>query len=160
MEKFPIAMVRTDFACKAALTVLKDFDKIPEDPQIIEQHIKTVMKPIKKFFEEIHQFSFLIKPLVEECLINEKDNIPGQPKKQCVILEFLNTQINIDTFFERTVRTKEVLQNTCREFLNFFGSIKASLSPSALVAYNKAWEELRSQKNSQTEKQSTPVAAA
>ncbi len=69
---YPLGVIRMDLAGKAALKVLQELSKPGVDEQtVVKEQMHYILTPIKQFFEVIHSYGSIIKPLVKDSLEND-----------------------------------------------------------------------------------------
>jgi len=146
MANRPIAIVRTVYAGKQAKDILNNLSTIADKPEAVVAQIRNVLAPVKEFFDTIHQFAFLVEPLVTESLVEDQYVTQKLNIKESLLLEFLQTkQAKLETFFEERVTTKAKLRDVCLEFSIFFSDLKKNFTKDTIDAYKKVVEELKKQ---------------
>jgi len=145
----PVGVMRMDLSYNAACKVLKDLPNAPEDKKYISGQIALLLEPVKQFFDIIQSYSGMIRPLVEESLLNiaptdHTKHQPTKPAKKVYILDFFDSPKDAATYFDSAIQTKADLKVACFEFLTFFRDLKASLTADAIKAYDGLRQQLKS----------------
>jgi hypothetical protein len=136
----PTCVLRTEFACNVAHKMLQELPTMPEDRVIILGKIQSLLSSIRQFFVQIHNFAYLIRPVIEESLLGDVQDkiIRAQLKKNSALLNFLDCSAHEQsTFFEFWVQNKEKLKDAGTEIITFFGDLMESISPETRDEYLK-----------------------
>ncbi len=133
----PIGTLRMNLAYNSAKKTLAELHTLQDTPQEITAKMTILLAPVEEFFSIIQSFSSVIKPLVEESLL-EKDatgNYVYPRNKRVYLLDFFKTTGGASAFFKSNVTTKKALEDVCEEFRTFFANLNASLSEESKKSY-------------------------
>lgn len=153
-EERPMAVVRTRVASANAVKTQKAIEILvkaqppkdrsgkvmyfateAEESAFIAGNLKLLIDPIRKFFEEVHQYGHLITPIITESL--------GNNSKNSFLIKFFQTKSDIGAFFEKEVKSVEDLNCACEEFHTVFSDVFASLSEKARKEYERVMDIIK-----------------
>lgn len=159
-EKKPAIVLRTESAYDIAKKTLElldnleiknkttEFDekKTEEELAFILKCKDNLLKPINKFFESIHKYSSLLKPLVEKILI--QNNLKCDKENPSFILNFFDVDANkASSFFEEVLIDKDSIIKACKEFLILFSTVNNNISEKAKHQAYELYQKFISTKN-------------
>jgi hypothetical protein len=150
---FPITMVRVKCSEQQARTVQKKIQahlntqqrSIAQDQKVIQEQLKSVIEPVKQFFDLIRNYKDVAQPLVKECLATQPYRT-GKTPDQSLLYQFFNKQGSIDTLALQEVKSIEDLTILCNDIISLCGCIMKSTSPRSKAAFEKIMKELNNKK--------------
>ncbi len=149
----PVCILRIDLTNRAALATLKALDVATDGKDIFSQKMGAILEPLKQFFDVIQQYSFMVRPLVEESLFGKEAATHASAEqrakfvKDSLLLQFFESKSNdVVNFFEKHIACKEDLKKACSEVLIFFADLKSSLSDATMQQYRAFITELKKPK--------------
>lgn len=150
---FPITMVRVKCSEQQARTVQKKIQahlnmqqrSIAQDQKLIQEQLKSVIEPVKQFFDLIRNYKDVAQPLVKECLATQPYRT-GKTPDQSLLYQFFNKQGSIDTLAQQEVKSIEDLTILCNDIISLCGCIMKSTSPRSKAAFEKIMKELNNKK--------------
>jgi len=151
LEAKPIVTARMKNALKSIENVLEKLEthkittstnqnktqqaKYNIDSKTLAEYIEQILKPIKQFFEVIHENTFVVKPLV-------KKSLPDSPNS--ILIKFFDAKPSeVDTYLEKNLKTAEELEVACLDFSKFLGNIEHHLSKQAKTEYEKLVQKIK-----------------
>lgn len=159
-QGFPFALARMKLSNRAAHKtdkllnhhddVTKTDNKNIDDATLIKEQLHTIFEPIKDFFAEIRQCSFLIKPLIEKSL-------PEKILKKSYIMKFMHSSSAVLEFFEHEITTKEKLNDVCQEIKTFLTDVEDNVSEETQKIYHEFVQEVKRAKQTGAVIQKTPL---
>lgn len=147
--------VRVILSADNAKVVLRGLDKfamIPKDKQqkIEDRFVRKlrdiIVTPVQEFFELLHQFRILLKPIVRESFSGTDINFETSLLRKFLAL----SKKEIKNFFVSNVKTRNDLYGACKEFEVLFGDLEATFSDEFSIG--REW--LKDQKEREAEKDS------
>ncbi len=169
LQGSPIGIVRMDIAYKTALKVLTELNKLEaqvetkaidaaQEKVFLSTQMSSILAPVKEFFDEVHSYVGIIKPLIFESLMGKVRNVQTvqdaliKDEKDCLFLKFFQSPESATNFFETFVKTRADLRLACNEFIVFFKDMRKNLSPKAIDAYRKMIDEIKKNQKTATPK--------
>ena len=145
LEVDPLIVVRMEKAYAATLKAAHETSVSGKnDKQFVAEQIKSILAPVKQFFGKIREFGSMVRPLVEKSLLSGGVSMDAHiDRANCLILKFLESKDDTDTFFVKNVNTRDELIGACVEFATFFEDIRTSLSDNVKKAYYATLEKLK-----------------
>ena len=173
-EKDPAPIVRTKISCARAAATIKAIDTIQKEYEtrmlclqqtqepalnqyfasnteeclFIQGQLRSLIDPMRQFFDVIRQHKTIVTPIITESL-----GITTQNDCKSWLLKFFETKENVSIFFDKAITTIDALKEACLEFIKVFGDINASLSERAKKACDDIIRKMQeAQKQSQKQK--------
>jgi hypothetical protein len=173
-EKDPTPIVRTKISGARAAATIKTIDTLQKEyetrmqsPQqtqeliskqyfatnteeslFIQGQLRSLIDPMRQFFDVIRQHKTIVTPIITESL-----GITVQNDCKSWLLKFFETKENVSVFFDKAITTIDALKEACLEFIKVFGDINASLSERAQKACDDIIRKMQeAQKQSQKQK--------
>ncbi len=136
---------------KTVLNSLNKFEALPRakkeklEDRVVRKLRSIIVIPVQEFFELLHQYRILLKPIVRESFAGT-----GIEFKTSLLYKFLrSSKKEIKSFFISNVKTKDDLHSACEEFKVLFGDLEITFPDIFLGA--REW--LKDQKQAENDKE-------
>lgn len=130
---------------KQASIAKKYFESNELERAFISKHLKLVLEPVKKFFEDILSYKSFITPVIVESL--------GEKSSKSLLIKFLTTNENVSTFFEHEIKTIEDLKDASVELITVFNDLNENLSKETKKKCDEIIQEMIDAKKKPEQKQ-------
>jgi hypothetical protein len=137
----PIGLVHFRMAANAAKSILTVLPKSPDDPQTMAIFVKKLVKPLEPFLDRIKGFADTLMPLI-------KMSLNAQPPAH--LTGFVGQDKTSAAYFESALSNKIQVERACKEFIQFYLDIHASLTPDTREGFENLWHQIVADQRSKT----------
>jgi hypothetical protein len=139
----PIGLVHFRMAANAARSILAKLPTSPDDAQTMAMFVKKLVKPLEPFLDRIKGFSDTLLPLITMSL-------NAQPPAH--LTGFVAQEKTSAAYFECALNNKIQLERACKEFMQFYLDIYASLTPDTREGFEQLWHQIVAEQKKATQK--------
>jgi hypothetical protein len=129
----PIGLVHFRMAANAARSILAVLPKSPDDPQTMAIFVKKLVKPLEPFLDRIKGFADTLLPLI-------RMSLNAQPPAH--LTGFVGQEKTSAAYFETALNNKSQVERACKEFMQFYLDIYASIDPDTRQGFDDLWHQI------------------
>lgn len=136
----PIGLVHFKMAANAARNILAVLPQSPDDPKTMAMFVKKLVKPLEPFLDRIKGFADTLTPLI-------KQSLNAEPP--AYLIGFVGSKDETKdgdsasaAYFQQALKTKVELERACKEFMQFYLDIYASITPDTREGFDQLWRQI------------------